>query len=222
MRERSRAGVVLILCVTAAFLTMGSAPAGATPIPLSVVSGPSLQQTDNRPCIIGDPSCHNPDSLPYTLIAPQLTAGTLISPTYTVGQIRDTIGGDMFSVGLDLNQARGHSGGAYTLKSFTLAVDGTTRYATSAPAVLVPINFGNGFSDGHIALFDLSGLSDAQHLVFTARFTGGTGGREQFFLSPTDTDFAAVPEPGTMLLFGSGLAAIIAGRRRRAKSQAAC
>jgi hypothetical protein len=220
MTQARRVGAVSTLCATAA-LTIGSASASATPLPLEVVIGPALQQTDNRPCIIGDPSCHNPDSLRYTLIAPQVAEGTLTSPTYTVGQIRDATGSDTFSVGLDLNQARGHNGGAYTLQSFSLAVDGVTRYSTSAPATLVPINFGNGFSDASIVMFNLSGLGDSQHLVFTASFTGGTAGREQYFLSPTDSGSGApIPEPATMLLFGSGLAAIAAERRRRrAKSR---
>jgi hypothetical protein len=219
MREASRAGAVLTLYATAALLTIGSVPAGATPIPLTVVSGPSLHQTDDRPCIIGDPACHNPDSMPFTLLPPQTAEATVSSPIYTVGQIRNLVGSDTFSVGLDLNQARGHNGGAYMLQAFTLAVDGVTRYATSAPATLIPINVGNGFSDASIAVFNLSGLSDAQKLVFTASFKGGTAGREQFFLSPRDTGLAPVPEPGTIALFSSGLAAIVAERRRRAKGR---
>jgi hypothetical protein len=219
MRETSRAGVVVRLCATAAFLITGAARAGATPILLTVVSGPLEQQAANRPCIIGDPSCHNPEGLPFTLLDPHTGKGTVSSPTYTVGQLRELLGGDMFSVGLDLNQARGHDGGAYTLRAFTLAVDGITRYASSGPTTLVPINFGNGFSDASIAMFDLSGLSDAQQLVFTASFSGATAGREQFFLSPQENGLAPIPEPGTMLLFGSGLAALIAERRRRATSR---
>ena len=211
-------GVLTTLCATAVFLTIGSPPAGAEPIALTVLTGPMLQQQDNSPCIIGDSSCHNPDSLPYTLIAPQDEAGTLISPTYTVDQIINAIGAATFFVGLDLNQARGHNGGAYTLQSFSLAVDGVTRYSTSEPATLVPLNLGNGFSDASIVMFDLSGLSAAQELVFTASFSGGTAGREQFFLSATDAGPGApIPEPATILMVGSGLAGIAAARRRRAK-----
>jgi PEP-CTERM motif len=220
MTGTGRAGSALLRCAITAFLSIDSAPAAATPISLEVVSGPPIKQSENRPCIIGDPSCHNPESLPFTLIAPQLAAGALVSPTYTVGQIRNIVGGDTFSVGVDLNQARGHNGGAYTLQSFKLAVDGITRYSTSAPVTLIPVHFGNGFSDASVVMFDLSGLSDMQQVVFTASFSGGTAGREQFFLSPREIEPGApVPEPTTMLLFGSGLAAIIAERRRRAKAR---
>ncbi len=94
--------------------------------------------------------------MPYTLITPKDEDGTLTSPAYTVGQIRNVVGGDAFVIGLDLNQAKGQEGGAYTLESFSLSVDGTTRFATSEPVNLVPLNFGNGFSDATIVMFNLS------------------------------------------------------------------
>ena len=219
MPGTSRAGILLTLCASGAVLTIGPSRASADPIPLSVVAGPTIQQTENRPCIIGDPSCHNPVDLPYSVIAPQFSEGTLTSPIYTVGQIRSAVGGDTFLVGLDLNQARGHNGGTYTLESFVLSIDGVPRYSTQAASTLTPINRGNGFSDATIGVFDLSGLSSTQHLVFNVAFTGGTAGREQFFLSTIDDrPTTPAPEPGTMLLFGSGLAAMLAARRRRARA----
>ena len=77
----------------------------------------------------------------------------------------------------------GQNGGAYTLESFSLAVDGATSYSTTGPTTLVPLGAGNGLSDASIVMFNLSGLSDAQKLIFNATFSGGSGGREQYFLA---------------------------------------
>ena len=119
MRARSAGRVVAAAGILLATLIASARSAAADPIALTVKSGPSLQQTQNRPCVIGDPSCHNPSSFSYTLMRPQDKADTISSPTYTVGQIRGMVG-DTFFVGLDLNQARGHNAGRYDLLSFSI------------------------------------------------------------------------------------------------------
>src|SRR4051812_30439555 len=140
--------------------------AAADPIALSVNSGPTIPQKLNHPCVIGDPSCHNPSTFAYTRLRPQDKADTVSSPTYTVDQIRAMVG-DTFFVGLDLNQARGHDGGRYDLQSFTMTVNASVMFATKAPTVLTPINPGNGWSDASIAGFNLAGLPGNAKIVFT-------------------------------------------------------
>jgi hypothetical protein len=149
-RKRAAAASGILLAAAIAM----PRPAAADPIALTVNSGPTIPQKLNRPCVIGDPSCHNPSSFGYTLLRPQDKADTVSSPTYTVDQIR-TLVGDTFFVGVDVNQARGHDDGRYYLQSFTMAVNGTLMYTTTSPSVITPINPGNGYSDASIVGFDL-------------------------------------------------------------------
>jgi hypothetical protein len=203
--------------------SIGAQPGWANPITaLSLSQGPMIQQIDNRPCVIGDPSCHNPASVPYTLLRPNDKTDTVSSPIYTVDQIRALVGGDVFDVGIDLNQARGHDDGAYQLNSFAMAVNGVTMFSTSGATTLFPLNPGNGYSDAMISGFNLAGLPGNATLVFTTNFSGGTAGREQYFLRSAQNVTggpgapSSTPEPATWLLLGTGALGLI-GRRARSR-----
>ncbi len=208
-------------------ISMCATPANADPVTLSVSTGPSLQQIDNRPCVIGDPSCHNPSTFAFTLLSPQDAADTVSSPTYTVSQIRNLVGGNTFFVGLDLNQAMGQNSGDYVLESFMLSVNGQTAFSTAAPVTLAPINPGNGFSDASITGFDLTGLPGNASLVFTTTFSGGTAGREQYFLRPASLlsgssgSSSPTPEPTTWLLLATGAAVVLRRARTLGSGQGA-
>lgn len=207
--------------LTVALLT---APVGVGAVPLTLETGVSYQQQQNRPCLIGDPSCHNPAGFGFTLIPVGTSAGTLTSPVYTLDQLR-SIAGNRFSVGIDVNQAQQ----TYSLESFQFNINGgAPEYTFTGPADIPAVNKGNGFSDARLVSFDITGLTGSG--VFSATFANADAGREQFFLIPEgagllgaeDEPPAHAPEPGTLLLLATGMLGVgSAAWRRQRRSPAA-
>lgn len=196
--------------ITALTLSLLMAPAAAGAVPLSLETGESYPQRENRPCVIGDPSCHNPAGFGFTLIPVQMSEGTLTSPVYPLDQIRSAVG-DRFWVGVDVNQAKQ----VYSLQSFELNINGgSPEYTFAGPADIPAVNKGNGFSDARLVSFDISGLTGTG--VFSATFANADAGREQFFLVSDDDGLASAPEPGTILLLATSLFGVggAAWRRR--------
>jgi hypothetical protein len=176
----------------------------AGPVALTPDAG-VFQQTQNNPCVIGNPSCNNPAGFDFALLpvnptSPQIT----ISPTYSVGQIRTLLqGGNTFFVGVDISQAQGQP--AYTLNSFTVSVAGTDAFQFTGPQDFT--SSGNGFSDFVLETIDLTTFAGNAPVIFTANFSNDNRAREQFFVVSSAEPPATVPEPATLLLVGSTLAA---------------
>jgi hypothetical protein len=199
-------------------LMLAGLPLTAGAVPIALTPGPGVyQQTQNNPCVIGNPSCNNPagfefTTLPVSPTLPQITT----SPTYTVDQIRTLLGGsNTFFIGVDISQAQGQGQGEYLLNSFTVNVGGTDAFKFEGPQGFT--SSGNGFSDFVLTTVDLTSFASSANVFFTVNFSNDTGAREQFFLASTDAPPAPVPEPTTLVLLGTTLAGVGFVRRRYTK-----
>ncbi len=173
---------------------------------LTLADTPVIQQTDNSPCVIGNPSCNNPALFDFTLIPANTDTGSLDSPVYTVQQIRDIIG-NTFVVGVDIQE----NDNEYGLDSFTLSIAGVVEFQYTGGLVALQ-NHGNGFSDYALSAFDLSAFAADATAVFHLDFSDADAAREQFFLAAGTS--RAVPEPASAALLGLGAAAMLRRRKR--------
>lgn len=208
-----------------ALATIGSPAQAAVILTLDNPGSTSYQQTLNSPCVIGDPSCKNPDGFGFTTLpAGKVAFYDSASPTYTVQQIR-TIAGDAFFIGIDVNTTT-QPLATERLDYFAMLVNGVVQFkydpADPGPQ-LVASNKGNGYSDALLRGFDLASFLPTDEVTFLAILTSPTAGRDQFFLAGIRTPASeapepgtlAVPEPGTLALLGLGLVGIPFTRRRQ-------
>jgi hypothetical protein len=131
----------------------------------------------------------------------------------------------------DINEPNGGNRASVTLQSLVLTAyneSGQAVFSASlvgAPLTLQERGNGQGHSDYAFAL-DSAAAARLQaaiaanpnlRLGLASTITGVQGGPESFFIGSTQSP-AAVPEPATMLLLGSGLAGAAADIRRRRKA----
>jgi len=173
----------------------------------------TYQQTTNSPCVMGNPSCSNPAGFDFTTLAANPNSYDMItSPTYTVSQIVTLLGTNAFFVGVDINQ----TSVAQSLSYFAMKVNGNVvdLFNPASPASVPSSNNGNGYADYLLETFSLAGFAGTDTVQFVMDMPLANDGAEQFFLIGT-TSNNPVPEPGTLLLLGSGLASAAGLIRRR-------
>ena len=233
---------VAIMALGMAFVSGTALAAGITFQASDTLGVNVFQQTNNNPCVIGDQSCKEPALMTYNSWSgtPNAQGSTydLFSPVYVAAAgsfpfnfSNQTIP-TAFTIGVDENISAGASNevlqffrvwdctGPVTAGTFHMsgnnsniaqctAIDTANSFQT---VMTVPNeNNGNGFSDYILTGFSLT----AGHFYeFEASVSNDTDGMEEYFIIPTNSP-AATPEPGTLVLFGSGLLGLAGVLRRR-------
>ncbi len=222
--------VALVVAVLLALTPSRTTADTLTPGTLTYTVTPTgVQQTQNNPCIIGDPSCDTNTKqtfpLPYTSNSGPCNGGAggvcnFTSPVYLASSSGLALPNSiptLFNVGVDENLATGQ--GPEILDDFVLwhcdaggincnkssEVNNLTHSFT-----LVDEHNGNGFTDGFIGQISLTA---GDHYYFEAIWHNDTDGMEQFWIIPGTT--VPVPEPGTLSLLGMGLLGIAAMSLRK-------
>ena len=203
-----------------------------------------FQQTNNNPCVIGDQSCKEPSGMTYNSWSgtPNAQGGSydLFSPVYMAlspftapGSFSGQNIPTSFTIGVDENISAGASaevlqffkvwdctgpvtsgsffsgGGNNTNVSQCTAVD-TNNSFTTVTSIPNEHN-GNGFSDFILTGFS---LTSGHFYEFEASVSNDTDGMEEYFIIPAGAP-AFTPEPGTLVLFGSGLLGLAGILRRK-------
>jgi hypothetical protein len=213
---------------------------------LSIIALPAgniVPQSQSNPCIIcGTTAAHQPGTFGYnnfsnhgndtsfdTFSTNIIGGGTLLNDLQAnalpySGALLETMlnAGFTFGVAIDVNTAQGGE----TLQTFQLIdlskpAGQRVIFDINGPIALPDINNGNGKGDYLITGFNLlaAGVQPGDNLIFRASWTGASDGAESFYIVPAG--ISAVPVPGAVWLFGSGILGLGMLARRRRQTQTA-
>jgi hypothetical protein len=230
---RLKAQVIIL----AAVLTVAvPAVTSAAPIVLYATASGSYQNSANDPCVFYGPGvCPvDPAGWPDPVGPTNGDFGTL-THTYSGSDFNEwfNVVGTSFLLGFDVNDSHG----LQTLSTFAInfyngaALIGS--YALGAPLGVPSGSNGVGYADFILAagcagaVTNLPGIdtcsdylpfllpngTDAVTMAFG--LTNGNNGPDKIFAISQDSPQGEVPEPATLLLFGSGATAAALGRYRR-------
>ena len=185
-------------------------------------------QSTSNPCIIAGTQCQQPAGFGFnnyqqsgnissynassTTPTAQVPDGVAGTP-YTVAQLT-AAGLTSFVVAIDVNTT---SAAGEQLQAFNVFINGVLVHSLVASQVGLNIgqvsNNGNGFGDWESSVISLAGLASTDTVRFQAIWDHASDGAESFFLISSTS--SAVPEPGTLLLLGTGLVGFAAFARRK-------
>src|SRR5437867_734718 len=223
----------LAVCATAAMLALTGAASADTLLTLTgPIAGNTLgPQSTSNPCIIAGTQCQQPAGFgfnnftssgaisSYNMYSTTPTANVadgVQGTPYTVAQLTGAVGTNSFVVAIDVNTtaAAGEILRLFEVIDIHLGVQ-SVLYSTGPISLNIGSlsSNGNGFADWESNLISLAGLPATDGILFHAVWDTASDGAESFFIIPGNSP--AAPEPGTLLLLGTGLVGLAAFARKK-------